>query len=328
MKNDSHDRNLVIVDEDAVAGLARWAPAAVVSAVIAGFIGLSYYAYHAGTQSVKEEDLVVVEADKTPLKEKPLDPGGMKFPNQDKTIFETFANNPQQPAKVERVLPRPEEPISKDVDTSTASTWINEKLHNNAKVAPTEGKETVVGDEDAKPQEKPAEAQTAQVAPASGDKHQVIAAEAPQDEEQSETFVAHKTPQKTEPKKAEPEPKKAEVELDKQIEKPKADKPKEEKPKPEKFQPEKAKQADSSGGAVVQLGAYRSEQELNDAWEKMHIKFKELSDKRPVIMRADLGAKGIYYRLRVTGIASAADAKSLCDTLSSKGQPCIIPVGK
>lgn len=93
-------------------GILKWIPTIMLVSVVTGFLALSYYAYNTGRQSVKEDDLLVIEAEKTPMKEKPLDPGGMKFPNQDKTIFETFSNN-QAPAKVERVLPAPEEPITK-----------------------------------------------------------------------------------------------------------------------------------------------------------------------------------------------------------------------
>lgn len=92
--------------------ISKWVPTIVLVSTVVGFVSLAWYAYHTGRQSVKEEDLLVIESEKTPMKEKPEDPGGMKFPNQDKTIFETFSYN-QPVAKVERVLPAPEEPIDK-----------------------------------------------------------------------------------------------------------------------------------------------------------------------------------------------------------------------
>ena len=60
----------------------------------------------------------------------------------------------------------------------------------------------------------------------------------------------------------------------------------------------------------------------------MHLKQKELSDKEPLIVKADLGSKGVYYRLRTGGFASSAEAKEFCSALTAKGQACIIPVGK
>ena len=346
MRHQSDDRNLVIVDDGAVHGLARWAPMVVVVCVFAGFVGLSWYAYHAGVQSVKDDDLLVVEADKTPLKEKPLDPGGMKFPNQDKTIFDTFAGNSQQPAKVERVLPKPEEQMAKPAETPDTTTWINEKLQKHEQEAPAAAKEKVIGSE-AKPVEaaipaqqpdKPIETPPAKFNPPKSDAHeaahQVIKAEPVVDEEAPQTYVAKKTAvvaDNAAVKPAEPAPQKVVALPEKpvtaakeekkeqkkeQVEKP-ADKPKEEK-----------KAAVPSGHFAVQLGAYRSEDEANEAWEKMHLKQKELSDKSPTIIEADLGEKGIYYRLRVSGLASVGDAKALCAALSAKGQACILPVGK
>ena len=129
-------REVSVIEQKALVDrVERWLPGVVVISALTGFSVLAWYAYTTSTQSSNEEDLLVVEADKTPMKEKPLDPGGMKFPNQDKTVFETFSNGAQQPPKVERVLPAPEEPMPKNIDTSGTKTWVNEKLHKNVKDA-------------------------------------------------------------------------------------------------------------------------------------------------------------------------------------------------
>ena len=60
------------------------------------------------------------------------------------------------------------------------------------------------------------------------------------------------------------------------------------------------------------------------AWKKIQHKHKELAGKKPLVAKADLGAKGIYYRLRVGGFPSAAEAKALCAVLAAKGQSCIL----
>jgi cell division septation protein DedD len=298
MQNDSRDRDLVIVDDGSVSGMARWVPAMVVLSVVSGFIGLSWYAYNAGSQSLKDDDLLVVEAEKTPMKEKPLDPGGMKFPNQDKTIFDTFSNGNKQ-TKVERILPQPEEPMKKDVDSSETGTWINDKLQktdvDTAEVA------------ELKPDAIVKKVEALKQKASGDDSHIVIPAQPDKGIDDSQTFVAKKTPLKVE------EPAPTEV---------KKEEPKKEVAKVEKAQP-------ASGGNVsVQLGAFRSEEELNAAWNKMKLKHKVLSDKKPITIKADLGDKGIYYRLRVGGLSGAAEAKALCGVLTDKGQACILPVGK
>lgn len=383
MERESEQRSLVLVEGADNSGMARWAPLAVVLTVVGGFVALSWYAYHAGMQSVREEDLLVVEADKSPIKERPADPGGMQFPNQDKTIFDTFGSNGQPtPPAVERVLPKPEEPSPKALDTSETSTYVNNNLHKGA--------EQVIGSKDK--DAKKADAKTEKDVRFNPD-HQVIKAQANEDE--SVTYIAPRHGGKPEqaldnavktafnPDKAKAD-KVAADKTDKADKTAKAAKPVEtmfktqdeelanqataedqatsdegdakaaEAPKPaaapkedvkpvkeEEKKPSKpAKQekrmaeedhdhlAPAAGKFLIQLGAYRSEKEARDAWGKMHIKQKELSDKEPVIIRADLGEKGIYYRLRATGFDSGADAKDACKALSAKGQACLIPMDK
>lgn len=104
----------------ALSKMPKWLPSVILLGSVFGFILLAYYSYQNGGKPVKEEDLLVVEADKTPMKEKPTDAGGMQFPNQDKTIYETFSSGAAPLAKVERVLPAPEEPMTGDEDGSAA----------------------------------------------------------------------------------------------------------------------------------------------------------------------------------------------------------------
>ena len=40
--------------------------------------------------------------------------------------------------------------------------------------------------------------------------------------------------------------------------------------------------------------------------------------------RADLGERGIYYRLRINGFASREAANEYCQTLQSRGQACLV----
>lgn len=290
----------VIIDDDASA--VRWIPAAVVITVLGGFFALAWYAYHSGTQSVKDEDLMVVEADKTPMKEKPLDPGGMKFPNQDKTIYDTFAGSNQTPPKVERVLPAPEEPINKNMDTSETKTWINDKLKEEAAAGAAAKPEQVIGNADAA---KPPAAK--EMKPSAGE-DKVVKPMPVVDKPASKEDIGIVT------HVAKPEAKPAEIKETKKPEPKAATKP-----------AEKTKQAAApaaAGSVRVQLGAYASEEEARNAWGRIQKKFPELKDKTVYVVKADLGAKGIYYRLRA-GVASAADARTLCASLSAKGQACM-----
>jgi hypothetical protein len=49
-----------------------------------------------------------------------------------------------------------------------------------------------------------------------------------------------------------------------------------------------------------------------------------LGDMQPNIQEADLGAKGIYYRVRVGPWAARAEAVQVCESLRSAGGDCIV----
>jgi hypothetical protein len=267
----------------------RWLPVTVVFAAFVGFIVLAWYAYYSGSQSLKEDELVVVEADKAPIKEKPADPGGMKFPNQDKTIFDNFSGAAGNQPKVERVMPMPEEPIAKNLDNSETVSWVNDKLQDN--------KKPVANDV------------TLEAAP--------VASEAPAAIKQVDPMPKNITGDigiKTYAAKPVVEDKASEVKLVPPVEK-KAVAVQKPEPKPA-----------AGGKAKVQLGAYHSEKEAKDAFAKIQKKFSELAGKTPTVVKADLGEKGIFYRLRVGGLAGAPEAKALCQKLSAGGQACMVPV--
>jgi cell division protein FtsN len=80
-----------------------------------------------------------------------------------------------------------------------------------------------------------------------------------------------------------------------------------------------------SGSHLVQVGAFGSESEANGVWSKMQGKFGAVvAGKSTDIERADLGSKGVFYRLRLGPFASSADAKAFCDSLKSRGQDCLV----
>ncbi len=316
-------------EENVVSPVMRWLPRLVVVGTMVGFVALAWYAYRTGTQSVRDEDLLVVEADKTPVKEKPTDPGGMKFPNQDKTIFETFANNAQTPPKVERLMPAPEEPMPKRLDTSDTKTWVNDKLYKKEEekaaedakpAAPVPGKteEIIAASPKAKIITIPPVKEPPLLAPVATVKDipKPSPVEPVRDVAANNEVVSYtnKTPahaEKTAPVPAETESKPAPAA---KIEEEKIEKPAE----------KAVVKPSAASGVKIQLGAYGSEKEAKEAFAKMQKKFSSLGGKSPIVVRADLGAKGIFYRLRVGGFADSASAKAFCGSVSAKGQACIL----
>ena len=74
-------------------------------------------------------------------------------------------------------------------------------------------------------------------------------------------------------------------------------------------------------GAMVQLGAWRSEQEARDGWAVAKSMAADvLGGLSPLIVRADLPGRGVYYRLR---IAASGPVSQFCAILMQKGLACI-----
>jgi hypothetical protein len=79
-----------------------------------------------------------------------------------------------------------------------------------------------------------------------------------------------------------------------------------------------------SGGYLVQVSSQRSEEAANSTFRSLQNRFPNvLGSYQPDIQRADLGAKGVYFRVRV-GPFAQAEAQQVCDSLKSAGGDCII----
>ena len=77
-------------------------------------------------------------------------------------------------------------------------------------------------------------------------------------------------------------------------------------------------------GWGVQVASASSEDAAWTTWRNMQKRFKVLGDKKPIVVKADLGAKGIFYRVRLAGFGNQDGAKSACSSLRSKGVTCFI----
>jgi hypothetical protein len=80
------------------------------------------------------------------------------------------------------------------------------------------------------------------------------------------------------------------------------------------------------GGAyAVQVTSQRSEAEAEAAFRSLQAKYpQQLGSRRAFVRRADLGAKGIYYRALVGPFATGEEAVSLCSSLKAAGGSCLI----
>jgi hypothetical protein len=78
-------------------------------------------------------------------------------------------------------------------------------------------------------------------------------------------------------------------------------------------------------GYSVQLSSQRSEAEAQASYRSLQSKYPDqLSDRSVTIKRADLGAKGVYYRALVGPFGSSDEASQLCSELKAAGGQCLI----
>jgi hypothetical protein len=81
----------------------------------------------------------------------------------------------------------------------------------------------------------------------------------------------------------------------------------------------------SSGGYAVQVSSQRSEADAHAAFRALRNKFpNQLGGREPIVRRADLGAKGIYYRAMVGPFASMEEAAGMCSNLKAAGGTCLV----
>lgn len=81
-----------------------------------------------------------------------------------------------------------------------------------------------------------------------------------------------------------------------------------------------------SGGAasyLVQVSSQRSESDAQASFKALQDKYSQLRSRQPIIRRADLGAKGIYYRALVGPFSSSEEANQFCSSLKQAGGQCI-----
>jgi hypothetical protein len=81
----------------------------------------------------------------------------------------------------------------------------------------------------------------------------------------------------------------------------------------------------AGGGYSVQVTSQRSEADAQSAFRTLKAQYPaQLGGREPVVRRADLGDKGVYYRALVGPFASMEQAAGLCSSLKAAGGNCIV----
>jgi hypothetical protein len=81
----------------------------------------------------------------------------------------------------------------------------------------------------------------------------------------------------------------------------------------------------AGGGYLVQVSSQRNEADAQASFRALQGKFPAvLGSRSPVIKRADLGDKGVYYRAMVGPFGSTEEASQFCGSLKTAGGQCVV----
>ncbi|MBM3564634.1 MAG: hypothetical protein FJX42_00785 [Alphaproteobacteria bacterium] len=251
----------------------------------------------------------LVRADSAPSKVRPSDPGGMEVPDRDKLVYERLQGG-EEGKRVERLLPGAEQPRIPPRSAHQPAPQVQERLPK----VPTE--------------------------------QQVRAAVKPEPLNLAPGPAATPTPEDSAPRSEEtapppspPEPKTPEPKAeDSQALQPQA--PKSPPPPPKAAEPQQsaraeapaqgpaaassAEKAQAPSGYLIQIAAVREPERAEIEWNRLQRQHGEaLGGLKLFVVRADLGDKGVFWRLRAGPFADEAAAKSRCADLAKRKVGCM-----
>jgi tetratricopeptide (TPR) repeat protein len=82
--------------------------------------------------------------------------------------------------------------------------------------------------------------------------------------------------------------------------------------------------APAATGWVVQIASADTEASALSTWKKMQARHAVLKAQSPSVVKADLGSKGTFYRVRIGGFDEQSQAKKACARLKAGGVNCYI----
>ncbi|WP_291861847.1 SPOR domain-containing protein [Bradyrhizobium sp.] len=89
--------------------------------------------------------------------------------------------------------------------------------------------------------------------------------------------------------------------------------------------PAPAASSGGGGGFMVQVASQKNEADAQASYRALQGKYSSvLGSRSPVIKRADLGDKGVYYRAMIGPFGSADEATQFCGSLKTAGGQCVV----
>lgn len=82
--------------------------------------------------------------------------------------------------------------------------------------------------------------------------------------------------------------------------------------------------AAATAGVMLQIGSYKSDAEARQSWNAFKAHHAIAAAFAPDVKEADLGAKGVWYRLRIGTFEDRRTAAAFCEKLKAQGASCIV----
>ena len=288
-----------------------WRSSVAIVAVVAVLAGTLWYAYDWATGQLATTRLPVIVADTSPIKSHPESPGGIEVLNQDVAVLNDVVPDPAKP-QAERLLPPPEAPQPPQAAAPQVET------------PQVEAPQVEAPQVEAPQVEAPQATSVAEVERLLGPPLDTAAGPP------RKTPAAEEAPPPAAPAPVLPEPK-AETML---VPEPPAEAPgapaearsaATSEPAPQVAAQVAALPDATTGGFVVQLAALRAKDGARPAWTRLQKAHPELlGDRELTIQKADLGDRGIFYRVQAGFFADRAGARVLCNALKARGQDCLV----
>ena len=271
---------------------------------------VSYFIFASDYSKVENVEIPVVRRPQVAVKVQPIEPGGMEILNQDKTVYDIVEKKAEDTDKVESVLPPPEEP-----DVQAIQPNINTAINVASRV------EKILKSEDNKNRTEEVKEVSVEVSETE------TSVSLPSSEVSKETLPQVETAGVSEPNKPEINASKevvVEQASSKTVEVKAAEVKKAETKAPEAKKSASSKDDIPYGVWQLQLISTPNSSAVEKAWKSMIVKYPALKDQPHEVETADLGSKGVYYRLKAGSFVDRGDADKLCNSIKNSGGTCLV----
>lgn len=289
-----------------------------IGVAVAGAAGFYLFPRESGTSGTVTPQ--VIPAETGPYKVRPADPGGMQVPNQDKLVFERAEAG--RSTEVENLLPAPQVPSAPPAMPEQPRP-LGAADMTPPPPPPLDGaRETAMVPATANPPASLPNGLPSVIPGVPMPATSIPAITQPLPASPAPTVPQVVPPQGVPavvPPQAVPAPPPATAAAP-----PPAPAPATAKTETAAKPAQQAAAAGGTGSYMIQFAALRDDASARKLWDDLKAKHGDLLGRlSPVIQKADLGPKGVFYRVRATGLPSDAAARALCDELTKRKVGCL-----